>query len=513
MNDYNNVYQETAFPEGQMPEKKTAVYTTSERIAAILMLLFGFLWVRLCLYHASGVFTTLLYIAIITAQVIFLKKNGAVFTSSEKLTIGVMYVFSLVYTVTANGFLKGLNTVFLIMTGSLFLFHTANPDGDILRFLPVSLCKGMFAAPFRNFAAAPLSVTSGAKSKGLWKNIGYIVLGLLLAVPVTVVAGLLLCSADDNMSSLIVNLFRLPMEEVWKAAVHLLIGLFIGSMIFSAMYTAVHRGLTIVPSVCEESAKSCRIVPSPVIYAAVTPLCLLYLLFFFSQMQYFLGGFLGQTEGFTYAQYARRGFFELCAVCCINLAVIGCIGFFAARKTDSKPILLRIYASFLCVCSLLLAGTAIAKMVLYIKVYGMTQLRVYTTWFMLLLIVCFALLLVRQFREKLNIGKIGAAAFTVMFAFLCFSRPDAWMTRYNVEMYRAGQLEEFDSEVLLHEMSDDADAWSALTAYDSAELSELLDEEAKRRFDLYTEDPGQFYGKDFWDTTNLSAWKLMLYEN
>ncbi len=508
MNDYQNMYSEApAMTVPEVREKEPVVYTKSERITAILMLVCGFLWVRLCLYHASGIFTTLLYAAIITAQLIFLKKNGAVFTKSEKLTAAVLYGFSLVYTITANELLKGLNTVFLIMVGSLFLFHTANPDGDILRYLPVSLAKGGVAAPFRNFIAAPQSLTSGAKSGGFWKTTGYIVLGLLLAVPVTMVAAVLLCSADENMAHLIRTFSKLPSEELLTLIPHLLVGLLIGCMIFSALYTASHKELHNVPENCEDLVRGCRMIPTPVIYAMVTPLCALYILFFFSQMQYFLGGFTGDIAEFTYAEYARRGFFELCGVCVLNAVVIGGIGFFARRKDGRKPLTLRLYSGFLSISSLLLAGTALAKMFLYIRMYGMTQLRIYTTWFMLLLVIFFTLLLVRQFKDSLNIGKILMVSLTVMFALLCFSRPDAWMTRYNAEMYLSGHLEEFDSSVL-SDMSDDA--WSALTAYDTATVDRLLTKKNVRpQFVLRT----QRNNIDFWENLNLSAWELAAYGN
>ncbi len=509
MNEYDSIYKENAAPVQAtvtVAEKPPVVFTRSERITAIVMLLAGFLWVRLCLYHESGLFTSLLYIAIITVQAVFFRKNGVVFTKSEKLTLGVMYAFSLVYTLTANDLLKGLNTIFLMMLGCLLLFHTANPDGDILRFLPVSSAYSMVAAPLHKCNAAALAVTSGAKKSGFWKNTGYILLGLLLAVPVTVIAGALLYSADDNMANLIDRLGKLPSDEILVLIPHLLFGFLLGSMMFSAVYSAHQKALRIVPEECNNIARNCRIVPNPMVYAMVTPLCILYLLFFFSQLQYFLGGFTGDVTGFTYAEYARRGFFELCGVCCLNLIVIGGMGFFSKLTGTEKPLALKLFASFLCISSLLLSGTAIAKMFLYIRVYGMTQLRVYTTWFMFLLVVLFGLLLVKQFKATLNIGKIGAVTFTVLFALLCFSRPDAWMTRYNAELYLSGQLEEFDSEVL-YEMSDDA--WSALTAYDSETIDRLLNADTKRTFALYTT-PSEH--PDFWDVLNLSAWELMAYE-
>lgn len=50
----------------------------------------------------------------------------------------------------------------------------------------------------------------------------------------------------------------------------------------------------------------------------------------------------------------------------------------------------------LSIFTLILIATAISKMVMYISVYGLTQLRFYTTWFMLLLAVIFVMIIVKQ---------------------------------------------------------------------------------------------------------------------
>ena len=59
----------------------------------------------------------------------------------------------------------------------------------------------------------------------------------------------------------------------------------------------------------------------------VTVLALLtgvYLLFFGAQAATLFSAFAGvRPEGLTYAEYARQGFFELCGVAMINLAVLG----------------------------------------------------------------------------------------------------------------------------------------------------------------------------------------------
>ncbi len=93
-------------------------------------------------------------------------------------------------------------------------------------------------------------------------------------------------------------------------------------------------------------------------------------------------------------------------------------------------------------------------MALYISRYGLTPLRVHTSWFMALLAVMFVLIIIRQFRE-FNLAGIGAAAFTVMFAALSFSQTDSLIAKYNLYAYESGIIEEFDSYAL-NELSDDA---------------------------------------------------------
>ena len=135
----------------------------------------------------------------------------------------------------------------------------------------------------------------------------------------------------------------------------------------------------------------------------------------------------------------------------------------------------------------------------------MTPLRVYTTWFMLLLVIGFMALIVRQFRYGLNLGKIAVIAFTVMFALLVFSRPDAWMIRWNADHYLTGQLHEFDTEIL-YEVSDDGLA--ALTAYDTGEIRRLSGTEESLDHKLYEREKEM----DFYEHTSLSAWILMLWK-
>ncbi len=507
MNDtYNTLYGEAAHslpPVQPASEKADIVYSRKEQILAYTAMLLGFLFVRLACYHTTGLLTTILFWAILTVGLIYLRKNGKAISKKHTLLAAVFYIFSTVYTVTANPLLKALNSVFLLLVGSLLFFLICSPNKHVFRYLFFSMQKALFSYPFGGFPKCFGAAASSVRSKSAWKNGLYIFAGLIVALPLTAIVAALLCASDDNMANLLEHLRDIPTDDLFMLIPHLFFGVLIGCYFFGMLYAnAVQKfAQPLDEATCERSILSMRLLPNPMVYAAVTPICLLYILYFFSQLQYFMGGFTGElAEGFTYAEYARKGFFELCAVCCINFAVIGVMSFGAKLCGVVKPLILKIYTLFLCACSLFLAGTAIAKMVLYIQTYGMTRLRVYTTWFMLLLIAGFILIIIRQFHVQLPVCKIGFALFTIMFGLLCFSRPDAWMIRYNAEMYLCGQLEEFDTEILDY-MSDDAIA--ALCSYhDETALTDAAGQEIRQSLTRYD--------CDFYASLNLSAWQIML---
>jgi len=84
---------------------------------------------------------------------------------------------------------------------------------------------------------------------------------------------------------------------------------------------------------------------------------------------------------------------------------------------------------------------------MYINVYGLTQLRVFTSWFMILLFFVFAIICVRQFK-KFNSTRGMIVAFVVMFMILSYGNVDGLIARYNIARYEAGTLQMLDVHAL-----------------------------------------------------------------
>ena len=153
-------------------------------------------------------------------------------------------------------------------------------------------------------------------------------------------------------------------------------------------------------------------------------------------------------EAYSYASYARKGFFELCIIAIINLCVITVMNLFLKRKEDgTASVAMKVYCTVLSGVTILMIVSALSKMVLYIREMGMTPLRIYTSWFMLVLAMLFVLIIVAQY-TKLRFGRAAFVGFTVLFAVLCFSNVDGMIAKYNVNAYQTGKLARVDFGVL-----------------------------------------------------------------
>ncbi len=144
----------------------------------------------------------------------------------------------------------------------------------------------------------------------------------------------------------------------------------------------------------------------------------LYLLFFGVQGEYLFGAFLGRLpQGFTVAEYARQGFFQLCLVMLLNFALLaGSMSF--AEKTVKEHKLLRVASAALMGFSLLLWSTAAAKLGLYIVTFGFTPKRLLAAWALLVLLVAGIRAVVNLWKDC-SVIRPAALAGGVSLALLC----------------------------------------------------------------------------------------------
>ena len=174
---------------------------------------------------------------------------------------------------------------------------------------------------------------------------------------------------------------------------------------------------------------------------------LLFASFVLVQVRYFFGGaaHVVQTTGLTYSEYARRGFFELVWVAALALPLL-LVAHGLLRRDAATARLFRALAGAQIALLFVIMASAVARMRLYQSEYGLTELRLYTTAFMLwlgLVFVWFAgVVLWRERRERFACGALVSAALVV--GALHLLNPDAYIVRANAAHARRGRA--FDAE-------------------------------------------------------------------
>ena len=223
--------------------------------------------------------------------------------------------------------------------------------------------------------------------------------GLFLAVPVVVIFASLLASADFVFAARLedfIALFDIELTEyIFRGMYILAIANVLSGVYLHALLESKEERLIGLEK--PWLAPFLGFTEATVILGSVN---LLFIIFVGIQFQYFFGGQANITlEGFTYAEYARRGFRELVAVAFCSLLLHFGLSTITRRESDQQ----RKVFSGLGVTLVVLVGAILAsafqRLLLYEAAFGFTRLRTYSHVLMVwlgVLLVAFVLLEVRQ---------------------------------------------------------------------------------------------------------------------
>ncbi len=228
----------------------------------------------------------------------------------------------------------------------------------------------------------------------------HIFIGLGIGIPLLLVITALLMSADKVFEDIVLRLPRFLLqfgswESIFRLALVLLFTLLFFGVLQVLRNQYESQSITILSNV-----KKIR-------WASVTALTILimlnavYVLFVVIQFNYFFGN--GLQDGFTYASYARRGFFELLFVTLINWIILICCLKLVKDSRKSMKVILKIMYSVLILVSGVMLASAYQRLSLYEAAYGFTMDRILAHGFMIYLIVIFAYTLIRVWLEKLTL--------------------------------------------------------------------------------------------------------------
>ncbi len=424
-------------------------FNKADVVFAFAMLLSGFLYWNLINVVSLGLGVTLFAVVLCTAAIVYFKSAGLHQTKESLVCLGIVILSAVNFSLFDGIMIKALNFVFLSLSFVYWVCLSAEMrlENKISLYILSDMLHQLFVIPFYNFTGCFNGVkqvfVKNVKGRGVLSG----VIGILFFLPVLIMVITLLTDADAAFESLMDKLQFSISENILVYLRDIILGLPVACYLYGLIYGNRYKrdaGKVTIESV-NGRVKAFRFAPEVTVFSALTALNLIYLVFFLAQASYLFSAFNDSLpQSMTYAEYARRGFFELCAVSGINLAVIAVAHLIVKRD---KIKILHGETAVLCIFTIALIATAMSKMGMYISSYGLTRLRVYTSWFMIVLIFLFIIVLLRQFRS-FNGTRIAAVGCICLFMALCYGNADGLIAKYNIERYQAGTLESLDVSAL-----------------------------------------------------------------
>lgn len=314
------------------------------------------------------------------------------------------------------------------------------------------------------------------------KTVGYVILGGIIAIPLLALVIVLLGEADAVFRQWTARFFEnLNLANIFNV-------LFRIAFIFFASYMLVSYS-------CKKSIKEevkDRRKGEPALAITVTGLLsVIYLLFSGIQIIYLFLGKMQLPEGYTYAMYAREGFFQLLAVSILNLIIVlVSLSYFKENR------ILKVILTIMSLCTFIMIVSSALRMIIYIQYYYMTFLRIFVLWALVVLFLLFAGVIISIYREKFPLFRYSMVVVTVLYMLLSFSHPDYIIASINV-----ANASEDDTAVRV--ASEDDFFQSSEYYHDFRYLSNLSADAAPVLLP-YMEELGYdlklFYEEDIWDS-------------
>lgn len=336
----------------------------------------------------------------------------------------------------------------------------ASVQGEVIaRWYPFDWIRGVASAAGASIVGGFQLLLSDIQWRELpqddrLRNLRRAFVGVVIAAPLLLIFAALFASADPVFGNVLSNLFNFNAEAVIQHTFFIGFWAFLvaGYFRWSFLGRPLH-GVTPtleqvflgrpLPGVTPTRKPMQSVVP---LATALGLIDLLFLLFVVVQLRYFFGGsgVVEETSGLTYAEYARRGFFELMTASILVLPIL--LGAEALVHTGTAPQVrvFRQLAGLLLALLAVVMVSALQRMRLYVAAFGLSAQRLYATAVMILLfgvLAWFAWTVLRGRRDRFVFGALMQGL--AVLAGLHVLNPDAYIVNHNLN--RPGAERPFDA--------------------------------------------------------------------
>ena len=410
-----------------------------------------------------------------------------------------IFLLSAAFAIHSNPVLLALN---FILIPPLLFFQTMllvyRYEWSSIRF--IAHFWGLFRQAVDNAPKAFLEVISLAKiadriAPEKHKALKNIFIGLIISAPLLVIVIALLAAADTVFQNVIANILK-PLELIGSIPFAQRVGAIgiITVLLFGYLGVVLKAKVEGVPEVVRRDIGNWDAIIAATVLVMVNAV---YILFCVIQFTYLFGGeaTIRSIPDYTYAEYARRGFFELILVTVINLSIL-LIGMHFTRNGGKLDRVVRALRCLLVLCTVIILYSAHLRLKLYEEAYGYTYARIFAHTFIGLLFILFMLTLYKLWRKELSLVKAFAVAALLTYTVLNYVNVDAIIARNNVDRYFKTDKIDLD---YLQELS--YDAIPELTRLSTAGDGDMV---AKQMAVFLSDKGAELRSESPWQSYNLS---------
>lgn len=396
-------------------------------IAALLVTAFGD-WV---MFEAMPGINWALWTALASVGLIVIARACGRLDRSMLIMLGTATLGAIGAAITATEYLLALTCLGVMLFLAMATLLAADPG--LKRISPLFVVTAPFIAGFnaltQSFARAGdlTRVFRSERSRAT-------VRGIVITIPIVVIFALLLSNADPIFAS-----WREAIERIienWSFLPRTIFFVVLLVIVLGA-YSFVANTSTTIPAASDTAIASDSrwfgATERLILLSGVTALLWLFILL---QLTYLFGNAPSvQGSGWSFAEYARRGFGEITVVATLSGILILLTEKFG--RVDGNARAIKILTGALLIAVLILLVSAFRRVVLYEDAYGFTVARLYAQVYMIVLAVALGWLAIGVY-TNLDINALFRRVFaTAVLAFLVlvFWNHEGWIASTNIERF------------------------------------------------------------------------------
>jgi len=390
------------------------------------------------------------YAAIQLAMILYLIKDRTEIKNKKAMLLFIpIFILTLRYFISDSFifYLPNFAVIFLLYSTMILLFM----DDLCIKNQGFLFIKKILCTVFKPLAYFNIPIKWSIESKKDSPNrilAKKILVGIVISIPCLIVITLLLSAADLVFESKIDVLFNsfenfVSPETVFK----IIVGLLCGFYLFGLFYIVFEGKKEIKVEANPEAIEKIELKPQGdvvIINVILISILTIYTIFALIQFKYlFAAAAISLPNGLTYAEYARRGFFELLFLSFINIGLILIVIYLTRDKiynsNNTSCKIAKALMIYLCAITVLLLISSFYRMMLYNNEFGFTELRLLVTIFLIFESIGLMITFYYIIKPKFNILAFYSVICLVFYLTINVINLDYMIAKKNIDMYYEGK--------------------------------------------------------------------------